>query len=472
MPSFKIVDQCSVSYGEKLNMKYRIGIIFMMFMLAIVSGFANAQEGHGHGGMAMTMELPQVGPDVIIRFGAMVGDSPFSCGMIYSGLGSQKSVASVNDYRFFVSNLRLINMQGEEVPVELTQDGVWQYENVALLDFEDGTGMCSETGNADLNYKIVGTIPEDDYNGVIFDLGIPFELNHLDTTTAPSPLNIPAMWWNWQVGYKFVRIDLQTPTSQTPAWFIHLGSTGCQSLDSSTPPTEPCAHSNINTVKFEEFNPTQNFVIADLAGLLMGVNLDESTIQPPGCMSGIDDPDCVNLFPAFGLDLPTGQPAEATPQTFFRVLGNVQADHAHGEMSHEHTAEMPSLAGLSDTEIIEVLSKHTFETVDNPLTVEPIVIHGDYAISGWVQGEMGGRAFWQRVDGNWLILLCSGASLKEIETLVALDMSQEDATSLATALAEAEATLSSDTIARFDSFNGTVDLRNSPTNQHGMTNHN
>jgi uncharacterized repeat protein (TIGR04052 family) len=306
----------SFNQGENKLMKIRVLAITAVFMLLTLTvGLVAAQ----HEGGGMMMGLPTVGPDVTIRFAAMVGSRPATCGMIYDELGTEGSIASLYDFRFYVSNIRLINAAGEEIPVELTQDGVWQYQNVALLDFEDGTSMCSDAGNADINDKVVGTVPEGEYTGLIFDLGVPFELNHLDTTTAPAPLNIPAMWWNWQYGYKFLRIDMQTPDSQTPAWFIHLGSTGCQAADGNTPPTEPCSNSNIASVHFDEFNPVQNFVIADAAALLAGVNLNESAPEPPGCMSGPEDTDCAGLFPGFGIDLATGQMLEGNIQTFFRV---------------------------------------------------------------------------------------------------------------------------------------------------------
>lgn len=293
-------------------------LVCCMFLTMIGLAAAQDTSGNGHGGMMMS-GLPKVGPDVTVRFVAKVGDQAAACGMVYEGVGADGATVSLNDYRFFVSNLRLVNAAGEEIPVELTQDGQWQYDSVALLDFEDGTSMCGEAGNADLNDKVVGTVPEGDYNGLVFELGVPFELNHLDTTTAPAPLNLPAMWWNWQVGYKFVRVDMQTPQSQTPAWFIHLGSTGCASPDGNTAPAEPCGNPNMTTVRFDNFNPVQNFVVADLAGLLAGVNVNESVPQPPGCMSGPEDPDCSGLFLGFGLDIATGVMLEPNAQTFFRV---------------------------------------------------------------------------------------------------------------------------------------------------------
>ncbi|MGQ9908709.1 MAG: MbnP family copper-binding protein [Candidatus Flexifilum sp.] len=303
-----------------MTLRYlRLSIIGLVLLVGLV-GLASAQDqgGDGHGGM-MENVMPTVGPDVTIRFAAMVGERPAACGMIYDGLGTAGSPVSLNDYRFYVSNVRLIDAAGAEVPVELTQDGLWQYTNVALLDFEDGSGLCGEVGTPEMNTRIVGTVPEGEYRGIVFDLGVPFELNHLDVAAAPAPLNLPAMWWNWRGGYKFVRIDMQTPQSQTPQWFIHLGSTGCNSPDNNTPPTEPCSHPNLPTVRLDGFDPLRNFVVADLAGLLAGVNLNESTPMPPGCMSGMDDPDCPALFTGFGLDLATGVNSDSAAQTFFRV---------------------------------------------------------------------------------------------------------------------------------------------------------
>lgn len=301
-------------------MKRLMSLAWAAALMLLVVGTAAAQEtgDNGHGGM-MGGAMPMVGPDVTIRFAAMVGERPAACGIIYDGVGTAESSLSLNDYRFFVSNVRLITAAGEEVAVELAQDGLWQYADVALLDFEDGTGPCGETGTAEMNTRVIGSVPAGEYTSIAFNLGVPFELNHLDTATAPAPLNIPAMWWNWRGGYKFVRIDLQTPQSQTPQWFIHLGSTGCSSPDNSSAPTEACANPNLSAVRLEGFSPLHNFVVADLNGLLASVNLNESVPMPPGCMSGTEDTDCAGLFPGFGLDLATGQNSEPNAQTFFHV---------------------------------------------------------------------------------------------------------------------------------------------------------
>ena len=247
------------------------------------------------------------GEAVEIRFALKAGDQDLSCAEPATGLGTTQSTVQLNDLRFYVSNLALIDGSGNAVPVALEQDGLWQVESTALLDFEDGSVGCTETGNPDLNTSVRGTVAPGDYTAVRFDLGVPFALNHQDVTMAASPLNVPPMWWNWQGGYKFVRIDMKSDTTvMDGAWFIHLGSTGCVAADQSKAPAEPCSRPNIATIQLDGFDPAANSIVADLATLLAAVNLSDSTPQPPGCMSGPDDPDCASLLPAFGLDVATG----------------------------------------------------------------------------------------------------------------------------------------------------------------------
>lgn len=280
----------------------------------------------------------QENQQVTLRFDAMAGEVPAVCGTVLPGLGAQSTPIRLQDFRLFVSGVRLLTSGGEEVPVALEQDGLWQHQNAALLDFEDATGACAEVGTAETNAQVVGTAPAGDYTGVAFTLGLPFELNHVDASSAPSPLNLTAMYWSWQGGYKFVRLELlnagtgtqYVPTaravrgnghgSAAPAgfWPIHLGSFGCTSPAAVVPPQEMCANPNRAEVRLEGFDVDDDVIVADLATLLRGVDVSRSLqMAPPGCMSVTDDPDCARLFPNLGLELSTGEPAAT--QTFFRA---------------------------------------------------------------------------------------------------------------------------------------------------------
>ncbi|MBS7538892.1 MbnP family copper-binding protein [Ancylobacter lacus] len=270
---------------------------------------------------------------VAIRFAAQVGDKPFACGQSYDNLGAPPSRATPTDFRFYVSDAELIDAAGKAVPVKLEQDGRWQYQDVALLDFENRSGPCL-TGTTDLNDKVVGTVPKGSYKGLRFTLGVPFALNHADATIAPSPLNLTSTFWSWQGGYKFVRIDLSTTgtpqtltVGETPkfgdkeaskklGFAIHLGSTVCAAGSTAEKPTD-CKNPNRPVISFLAFDPAKDVVVADLKGLLQGVNIDVNAPDTPaGCMSSPNDPDCNPLMKNFGLwfdDQPSGE------QTFFRV---------------------------------------------------------------------------------------------------------------------------------------------------------
>ena len=94
---------------------------------------------------------------VSIRFRAVVGDRELACGRSYAGLGATKSTITPQDFRFYVHNARLVDEAGREVEIDLRQDGKWQLDDVALLDFEDASGACSN-GTPETNRGIVGTV--------------------------------------------------------------------------------------------------------------------------------------------------------------------------------------------------------------------------------------------------------------------------------------------------------------------------
>jgi hypothetical protein len=76
------------------------------------------------------------------------------------------------DFRMYVHDVRLIDASGNAVAVQLDNDGVWQRDGLALLDFEDGTGAC-ETGSPATRFEVVGKAPRGTYHGVSFVLGVP-----------------------------------------------------------------------------------------------------------------------------------------------------------------------------------------------------------------------------------------------------------------------------------------------------------
>lgn len=269
---------------------------------------------------------------VTVRFAAMVGDKPFACGETYEGIGATGSRITPSDFRFYVSSVELIDASGKAVPLKLEQDERWQQRDVALLDFENRTGPCL-TGTQEMRDVVSGTVPAGSYRGLRFTLGVPFDLNHADATIAASPLNLTSLFWNWQAGYKFLRIDLASSgrpqdikpgdmprfgnreASNRLGFAIHLGSTQCAAEGPNKAPAQ-CGNPNRPIIEFAAFDTDKDTVVADLKSVLDGVNVDVNQAETPaGCMSSPNDGDCNPLMRNFGLIF-AGQPAQ---QKFFRV---------------------------------------------------------------------------------------------------------------------------------------------------------
>jgi uncharacterized repeat protein (TIGR04052 family) len=256
--------------------------------------------------------------DVQVNFEARVGTAAFACGQSYPNLGSTNATASATDFMLYVSEVRLLDAQGNETPITLTQDNRWQLDDVALIDFAGGgTGTACPNATPETNTRVIGTVPAGTYTGLRFQLGLPFAKNHQDQTTASGPLSLSRMFWSWNGGYKAVRLDMSSNSFPT-GWFIHLGSTGCTpSGSASTVPTS-CAQPNRLTVTLPGFDITRDVVVADVAQLLAGANVDANGGGPAGCMSGVTDPECPSIFSNFGLPFNGG--AVPATQRFFRAV--------------------------------------------------------------------------------------------------------------------------------------------------------
>jgi len=253
---------------------------------------AGGSGGSGGGANAQAVE---------INFEARVGNQAFKCTDKFTGVGTAATEISLTDFRFYVHDVRLTTADSKEVPVQLDQDGKWQLENLVLLDFEDKTGGCSN-GTTEMNGKITGKVPAGTYTGLVFNIGVPFDLNHNDAATAPSPLNLTGLFWTWNDGYKFMRIDA-VATGAGP-FLTHLGSTECVA-DAGGKVTS-CGRANRPVVQFAAFDVAKNKVVIDYGALVAKNDVSMNGGGAPGCMSGKDDPECGPLLGQLGIHIQDG----------------------------------------------------------------------------------------------------------------------------------------------------------------------
>jgi uncharacterized repeat protein (TIGR04052 family) len=260
---------------------------------------------------------------VSIQFKATVGAQAFACGTTYPGQGSTGASVEPRDFRFYVHDVRLVDDHGHEVPVSLEARSPWQTPDVALLDFENGSGACAAEGNPEMNDLVTGTVPAGTYSGIVFRNGVPDALNHGDPLNAPAPLQPAAMTWGWLFGYKFVKAELAAtghPTGDAAPGLglLHLGSVGCSNPTDdagnpnfNAPPAVACTQANRNEIRLTGFHLGSSVIVADIGAIFRAVDLT----QDHQCHS--EGPSCPSMFAAAGVDTTTG--AALVTQSVYRV---------------------------------------------------------------------------------------------------------------------------------------------------------
>lgn len=158
-----------------------------------------------------------------------------------------KSSWQIDNLAFFLSDIRY-ESQNKKTPVYPDSFYTGNASSVALVRLD--TGLCNA------NIKLTSDTPFKTGEKLSFNLGVPFELNHLNPVIQPSPLNEPDMFWTWRNGYKFLRLDMRTGNQvgeSVDSWAYHLGSVGCVSASAVRSPKEACAKPNL--ARFEMVIP-------------------------------------------------------------------------------------------------------------------------------------------------------------------------------------------------------------------------
>ena len=104
-----------------------------------------------------------------------------------------------------------------------------------------------------------------------------------------------------------------------------------------------------------------------------------------------------------------------------------------------------------------------FDKPDVELVIDPIAIEDGFAVAGWTQGEMGGRAFLKAHDGHWMLVLCTGDEIKSIEALTASGVPAESCRTARCRDREAEKDVDPERLAMFANFGGIVRMDEHPT---------
>ena len=171
----------------------------------------------------------------------------------------------------------------------LQPDGVYQQSALAL------TGTVCD-GNDNWQLRFAQPLPTGKLD---FTLGVPARFNHQDPLAALPPLNQSELFWSWQQGYKYLRLDLAAngadEATAATGWSLHLGATGCSSPSPLRAPNTRCQAPNLVEVSLAYTQGQQ--LRLDLAPLLQGL--------APGsdnhCMADPNRKSCQLLLPRLGI---------------------------------------------------------------------------------------------------------------------------------------------------------------------------
>ncbi len=258
---------------------------------------------------------------VSLHFVLQAGKQALSCNGPALPLGQPGHAARLKDAKFYLSDIRLLREDGHSEPLQLIPDP-WQSHDVALLDFVPGGGSCGAKAVGQVNDTVRGQLPAGRYTGLSFTIGVPLDgqdgtgkavaLNHGNFELAEAPLDRASMAWSWQVGRKFIKLELfpeggmVRSNGRAAVWTLHLGSTGCTGNPAQAGAVQ-CLSSNRVPVMLPDFDPERDRVVIDVASLLADSHLTEDKGGASGCMSSIDDPECRPLFRQLQLQLEPGE---------------------------------------------------------------------------------------------------------------------------------------------------------------------
>ncbi|MFT3776500.1 MAG: metallo-mystery pair system four-Cys motif protein [Minicystis sp.] len=282
----------------------------------------------------------------VLRFAATADGKEIGCTDKLTGFGPEgKHSIGLSDLRFYVSNIRFSDADGQ--PVTFTLDrNEFQYTSaagsVALVDLTGNTeGTCGDSavafaeGTARTNTGIKGTTVVEHVASVSFDIGVPqavMKETIADNTLegAPTPLN--EMYWSWATGYRHfvMNFTVDDGGGHTGDGYVHIGSRNCGPADGlALEDRTSCEFVNTPAVSLPTFDLATDTVRVELPAVLQGLDFispiyDMTTFEVIGegpgveCHSSPMQPDCPPVFSRFGLNMATGRADAKTNQLFSR----------------------------------------------------------------------------------------------------------------------------------------------------------
>ncbi|MEJ2743140.1 MAG: metallo-mystery pair system four-Cys motif protein [Gammaproteobacteria bacterium] len=185
------------------------------------------------------------------------------------------------------------------IPTQTPQ--VTSDDRIALLSV-----ICKQSADPQtqttFNVRLLSSVAPDAVDAIRFTVGVPFDRNHQNPLTQTAPLNRPDMFWVWQTGHKFLRLEL---TNQSTPFIFHLGSTGCASASALRPAVEKCKNPNRIAVQLDNIKHP-SILVFDLATILEKLDnkttTRDETNDTHNCLATPDAPLCQDILSTLGVN--------------------------------------------------------------------------------------------------------------------------------------------------------------------------
>ena len=210
---------------------------------------------------------------------------PIVCSQFVRDQQKWQQTWDIQQLAFFISDIHVVNESNSQNIALLPSH--WQTSEVVLIqpnltdcaeqpvtEQDVKAGFQSGPEILDHNTNIIFNAPVDleGAQTLAFSLGVPFDDNHQNPLTQPSPLNLPSMFWSWRSGHKFFRVDL---VDKKHNWVFHLGSVGCIAASAMRSPQTECVQPNRFDFELSKKQDGSRLIL-HLDKLLAGMSLQDS----------------------------------------------------------------------------------------------------------------------------------------------------------------------------------------------------
>lgn len=241
----------------------------------------------------LKVNSPEQHPSTIVNVQLNWQNNEIDCRHTFSP-SHQENTWYLEQLQFFISDIEVADKDKVWQTVAL-KAGKYQTKNVALVgeNCRANKNLDTSSENWQISFDETAVLPP--IHWLRFKLGVPFAQNHLNPISQQSPLNLPTMFWVWQTGHKFVRLELASKDSQ---WLFHLGSTGCVSSSVMRAPKQDCQFPNLYTYEMPVLNASDgsnNHLMTldvQLDALLSGIDI----ATQKSCQSEREEQSCRQLF--------------------------------------------------------------------------------------------------------------------------------------------------------------------------------